>query len=84
VGDAANKRITDEIADLCRRHTGLRELSSVGFALCRKDESFEDTRIRDGREGHRDRVWNDISDTIEIARNELEVASNRFNELAYS
>ena len=77
MGDAANKRTTNEIADLCRRNTNLRELSSVGFAFCRKDESFEDTRIRDGREGHRDRVWNDISDTIEIARDELEVVSRR-------
>ena len=37
--------------------------------------SFENTRIRDGREGHRDHVWDNVSNTIKITRNVSEIIS---------
>jgi len=67
MGDLADDGITDELADLGSRHSDLAELSGVGTTLGRLDKALEDTRVGDGREGHRDGVGQPLGNLIEVA-----------------
>lgn len=52
VGNLSNYGVSNELANLGSRHSNFAELAGVGATLGRLDETLEDTRVRDGREGH--------------------------------
>ena len=64
VGDLADDGVSDELANLWSGHSDLAELSGVGTAFGRLDEALEDTRVGNGREGHRDGVGQLLCDLI--------------------
>ena len=67
VGDLADDGVSDKLANLRSRHSDLTEFCSVGTTLGRLDKTFEDTRVRDGGEGHRDGVRQLLGDLVEVA-----------------
>ena len=64
MGDLPDDGVSDELADLGSSHSNLAELSGVGTAFVRLDEALEDTRVGNGREGHRDGVGQLLCDLI--------------------
>ena len=79
VGNLANDGIPNELADLGGRHSDLSKLTGAGTTFSRLDETLEDTRIRDGRERHRDGVGQLLCDLVEVT-NPYQLGSEREKE----